>query len=191
MILSSYCKPLLTSSKKQQADDEQEIQELKAKIRVLEAKRSDDSREIEKLESQLAEVNHFVALRPKLQQKLATLQQELIANRRALADAEQIQKQNESRVIDVQEQLEMAMLDKEVAEERAEGAEQELESLQDMVSSLEVEIESLREGGGAQGTEVDDSAKSSLAYIQLEKHSERLKEALIWSVYIPPKLSIC
>ncbi|KAL5533874.1 hypothetical protein ACEPAG_334 [Sanghuangporus baumii] len=163
----------------QQAETEQENQELKAKIRVLEAKRADDARVIEKLESQLSEVNHFVALRPKLQQKLANLQQELIANRRALADAEQVQTLGESRLLDAQEQLELAMLDKEVAEERAESAELELQSLQERVESLEVELESLREGHGVDGGEVDDSVKSSLAYAQLEKHNDRLREALI------------
>ena len=163
----------------QQDEMEQENQELKAKIRVLEAKRSDDTRVIEKLESQLSEVNHFVALRPKLQQKLANLQQELIANRRALADAEQVQSLSETRLLDAQEQLELAMLDKEVAEERAESAELELQSLQERVESLEVELESVREGRGADGGEVDDSVKSSLAYTQLEKHNDRLREALI------------
>ncbi|KAL5476529.1 hypothetical protein ACEPAI_3386 [Sanghuangporus weigelae] len=165
----------------QQAETEQEIQELKAKIRVLEAKRADDARVIEKLESQLSEVDHFVALRPKLQQKLANLQQELIANRRALADAEQVQILSESRLLDAQEQLELAMLDKEVAEERAESgsAELELQSLQERVESLEVELESLREGHGVDGGEVDDSVKPSLAYAQLEKHNDRLCEALV------------
>ena len=75
---------------------------MKAKIRVLEAKRSDDARVIEKLESQLNDVNEFVAVRPKLQQKLLSLQQELIANRRALADAEQMQQANENRLLDSQ-----------------------------------------------------------------------------------------
>ncbi|KAI5121836.1 hypothetical protein M0805_003270 [Coniferiporia weirii] len=157
---------------------EQESQELRAKIRVLEAKRSDDARVIEKLESQIAEVNHFVALRPKLQQKLATLQQEIISNRRALADSEQVQALNENRMLDAQEQLEMAMLDKEVAEERAEAAEMELQSLQEKVEGMEVELESLREGRDG-GGEVNDAVKSSLAYNQLEKQNDRLKEALL------------
>ncbi|KAH8119806.1 dynactin [Phellopilus nigrolimitatus] len=162
-----------------QAEADQETQELRAKIRVLEAKRSDDARVIEKLEAQLADVNHFVALRPKLQQKLAALQQEITSNRRALADSEQLQATNENRMLDAQEQLEMAMLDKEVAEERAEAAEMELQSLQEKFESLEVELESLNEGGATAGGEVEDSIKSSIAYNQLEKHNDRLKEALI------------
>lgn len=158
------------------------MQELRAKLRVLEAKRADESRTIEKLESQLAEANSFVALRPKLQAKLNSLQQENIAFRRQLADQEQLSSLNDSRAHDAQEQLEMAMLDKEVAEERAEAAEAEVESLQERLAGMEVELESLKEGGIVGDGQVDDSVKQSLAYTQLEKHNERLKEALIRSV---------
>lgn len=144
----------------------------------MDAKRIDDAREIEKLEAQLAEVNHFVAMRPKLQQKIATIQQELTDNRRALADAEQYRAEHEGKVQDHQDQLEMAMLDKEVAEERAEAAEQELQELQERYENLELEVETLKDGGAKIG-EGDDAIKTSLAYNQLEKHNDRLKEALI------------
>lgn len=144
----------------------------------MDAKRIDDSREIEKLEAQLAEVNHFVAMRPKLQQKIATLQQELTDTKRSLADTEQTQAEHDNRTQDLQEQLEMAMLDKEVAEERAEAAEQELQELQERQENLELELETLKEGGAMIG-EGDDAIKSSLVYSQLEKHNDRLKEALI------------
>ncbi|KAF8554365.1 hypothetical protein OG21DRAFT_1509023 [Imleria badia] len=40
-----------------------------------------------------------------------------------------------------------------------------------------MEVEVLKDGG-AIGEEGEADAKSSLAYIQLEKHNERLKEAL-------------
>lgn len=52
----------------------------------------------------------------------------------------------ENRLIDAQEQLEMVMLDKEVAEERAELAESELEDVKERLAILEVEVEVLREG---------------------------------------------
>jgi dynactin 1 len=42
----------------------------------------------------------------------------------------------------------MAMLDKEVAEERAEIAEAELEEIKERLAVVEVEIGVLREGGG-------------------------------------------
>ena len=68
--------------------------------------------------------------------------------------------------------------DKEVAEERAELAETELEEVKEKLAVLEVENRVLKTGGGT-GESSDDAAKSSMAYIQLEKHNERLKEALI------------
>ncbi|KAG2122581.1 dynein associated protein-domain-containing protein [Suillus clintonianus] len=149
-----------------------------AKIRVLEAKRADDARHIRELETRLADAESFVALRPKLQAKLQSLQSELIATKRALADAEQLANLGETRGADSQEQLEMAMLDKEVAEEKAELAEQELEEVKERLAHVEVELGVMKEGG-ASGGDGDSNAKTSLAYIQLEKQNERLKEALI------------
>ncbi|KAF9011292.1 dynactin [Cyathus striatus] len=148
--------------------------ELHIKLRYLETKRADDARKIRELEARITEADTFIALRPKLQAKLNSQQQEIIALKRELADAEQLSSLNEGRVVDGQEQLEMAMLDKEVAEERAELAEAEVEELKERVAVLEVEMGVMKEGGGP-----DAPARDSLAYIQLERHNERLKEALI------------
>ena len=128
--------------------DDTELQELRAKIRVLEAKRADDARHVRELETRLSEAESFVALRPKLQAKLNQQQTELIATRRELADAQQLAQLAEGRILDAQEQLEMAMLDKEMAEERAEVAEADLEEAQEKAALLQVEVEHLREGGG-------------------------------------------
>lgn len=139
------------------------------------------------LETRLNEAESFVALRPKLQAKLNQQQTELIATRRELADAQQLAQLAESRIVDTQEQLEMAMLDKEMAEERAEVAEADLEDVKERLAIVEVELEVVREGGGDEGGG-DTAVKQSLAYIQLEKQNERLKEALIRSAYLllPP-----
>jgi dynactin 1 len=107
--------------------------------------------------------------------------------------------------VDVQEQLEMAMLDKEVAEEKAEISETELETLREQLAVAEVELGVLKQGGGrtvlhnsivsmsieacplsatAHNGDAISDAKSSLNHIQLEKQNERLKEALIRFVTI-------
>ncbi|KAI5998160.1 dynein associated protein-domain-containing protein [Pisolithus albus] len=158
--------------------DDTELQELRAKTRVLEAKRADDARHIRELETRLSEAESFVAIRPKLQAKLNQLQTELIATRRELSDAQQLAQLSDNRGIDAHEQLEMAMLDKEVAEEKAELAQAELEETKERLARMEVELQVLKEGGAA-GDDGDPNVKTSLAYIQLEKHNERLKEALI------------
>ena len=119
---------------------------MRAKIRVFEIKRADDARHIRELETRLNEAESFVALRPKLQAKLNQLQTELIETRRELADAQQLSQLNEGRNVDNQEQLEMAMLDKEMAEERAELAEAELEEVRERLAAVEVELTVRREG---------------------------------------------
>lgn len=182
------------------APDDTELQELRAKVRVLEAKRGDETRHIRELETRLNEAETFVALRPKLQAKLNSLQTELIETKRTLADAQQLSTLQDNRIVDSQEQQEMAMLDKEMAEERAEAAEAELEELKERLAIIEVELQVVREGGGERhvpfapgffvltATEEggegggEGAVKQSLAYIQLEKQTERLKEALIRSV---------
>lgn len=54
----------------------------------------------------------------------------------------------ETRAADANDQLEMAALDREVAEERAEAAEAELEKLNDKVQGLELEVAILKEENG-------------------------------------------
>jgi dynactin 1 len=121
-----------------------------------------------------------VALRPKLQAKLTSLQADLTGTKRELVDAKQPSALGDARNVDLQDQLEMAMLVKEMAEERAEVAEGELEEVKEKLSVIEVEVEVLRSGGGGpEDGEKDTNAKPSMAYIQLEKQNERLKEALM------------
>lgn len=175
------------------AVDDTELQELRAKIRVLEAKRADDARHVRELEHRAAEAESFVALRPKLQAKLQSQQTEIIATRRELADAKQLAELSETRVLDAHEQLEMAMLDKEVAEERAEIAEAELEEVKEKLAIAEVELEVRKEEeeGEEEDPDVEAKTKSSLAYIQLEKQNERLKEALLRFVTLKIHHGIC
>lgn len=135
----------LPTDEKSQLNDE-ELQELRAKIRVLEIKRADDARHVKELETKLGEAETFVSLRPKLQAKLVQQQTELIEARRELADARQLSDLAEARNLDTLEQLEMAMLDREVSEERAEAAQSELEELKEKLAVVEVELEVIKEG---------------------------------------------
>jgi dynactin 1 len=142
---------LAKSTSASRVPEDSELQELRAKIRVLEAKRTDDARHVRELETRLADAESFVALRPKLQAKLNQQQTDLIAARRELADAKQLTELNEQRILDAQEQLEMVTLDKEVAEERAETAELELEETKEQLAIVEVELQVMKEGGGEHG----------------------------------------
>lgn len=118
-------------------------------MRFLETKRGDDQRHIRELEARLVEADTFVTLRPKLKAKISAQETELSDLRRELADARQLSELSDGRVLDGQEQLEMAMLDKEMADERAELAEAELEECKERLARVEVELEFLKTGTGA------------------------------------------
>lgn len=99
--------------------------------------------------------------------------------RRAQSEAESLSSMSETRLMETNEQLEMAMLDKEIAEERAEVAETELEGLRERLAMVDVELNALKSGLTEDGGDLPESAKERLSYIQLGKQNERLKEALV------------
>ncbi|KAF9055788.1 dynein associated protein-domain-containing protein [Panaeolus papilionaceus] len=146
---------------------EKEIKELRAKVEQLEAKRSDEAQYIGQLKARLAETEIWGQARPKLQKKLNDMAEEMIRLKKDLASAQQAKESAE-------ELLEMATLDKEVAEERAEATEEELVDVKEKLAILEVENDMLKDEGGE-----DAPPKDSMAYMQLEKQNERMKEALI------------
>lgn len=127
--------------------------------------------------------------------KFQELQTSVAAAQRTARDLQSENTHLEGRAADANDQLEMAALDREVAEERAEAAEAEVEKLNDKVQELELEVAILREENGKlrdralhcadQSAEYErpvsglEGERTSLAYVQLEKHNERLKEALI------------
>lgn len=80
--------------------------------------------------------------------KFHELQTSVAAAQRTARDLQSENNHLESKAADANDQLEMAALDREVAEERAEAAEAELEKLNDKVQQLELEVAILKEENG-------------------------------------------
>ncbi|KAG8957368.1 hypothetical protein FRC03_010211 [Tulasnella sp. 419] len=154
--------------------------ELRVKLRVLENKRAEDAIEIRKLEARLEDVDKFVAIRPKLQAKLQSLTNENSKYKQEIAEQKAQISTLEVKIEEQADQLEMSMLDKEVAEERAEVAEAELEAEKEAKVEMEVELEMYRTGGATgTGDGTERPGRTEIDFRQLEKHNERLKEALV------------
>ncbi|KAJ3756468.1 dynactin [Lentinula raphanica] len=176
-------------------DTHPQIHALLTKVRVLETNRSLDRLQIQSLEAKIAESASFLSLRPKLQSKLQSQQTEITSLKQEVNELKAQVKLWEERKETVESELEMCMLDKEMAEEKAEIANTELEAVKEQLAEVEVEVEVLREekelwqlenedGEGLGPTTTTNKSeggktKDTLAYIQLEKQNERLKEALL------------
>lgn len=118
--------------------------------------------------------------------KIADLQKELRETKRQLKEVSSDQEMYESKYNDAIESLEMMTLDKEVAEERAENLQQEVNVLKDKIEEISVDLDILRKEADIINRipERDGDEKTPLEVIQLERHNERLKEALVRYVLV-------
>ncbi|PWN90000.1 hypothetical protein FA10DRAFT_266522 [Acaromyces ingoldii] len=162
------------------AELQREVEELRAKLRIAEKKREEDREKMREMELVKNEADQFLAVKPKLTERQAELQNDLRDLRKLEKDWTTQREELERQLAEAQDQAEMALLDKEMAEEKAEAAMVDLEAEKEKAEELQIEVEVLREEnalyehGGS-----NEADKSSPGYLQLEKQNERLKDALI------------
>ncbi|ORY88624.1 dynein associated protein-domain-containing protein [Leucosporidium creatinivorum] len=165
-------------------------EELLAKLRILESRRSEDRERLRELERLKEEGEEWKTVKERSKSKIMELAAEVKGlksqNHTLSTSLNLLQSQHD----DLSESLELALLDKEVAEEKFEAANAALEGEKERaeergveVGVLRGELERMEARGDAElaqsrsGGEGDEP-RSSLAFIQLEKQNERLKDAL-------------
>jgi dynactin 1 len=125
-----------------------DYEELRMKLKILETKRQEDRERHRENEKIKEEAEQFLTLRSKLQEKVAELQQDLRETKKQakelIADNEQL----ENKYNDAIEAMEMMTLDKEMAEERAENLQQEVNVLKDKIEEISVDLEVFKKEGG-------------------------------------------
>ncbi|KXX82549.1 Dynactin subunit 1 [Madurella mycetomatis] len=156
-----------------------EIEDLKAKLRVLEKKRIEDREKLNSLDKIKGERDKFERIIQTLQIKYQPQQQEIADLKRQLKEAEtrlynveEIQAEHESA-------MELATLDREMAEEMAEVYKAELDALKQKSEELELEVEILREENAEFTKGMSTEERASTGWLQMERNNERLREALI------------
>lgn len=133
----------------------------------------------EQLEKATSERDRFKGIIDKLQAKYHPQQQELEKLKRELAKYEQRFVAIEDMQADHEIAMESAVLDREVAEETAEGYKADLEAVRARNEELELELELARDEKSELGREMSPEERSSTGWLQLERMNERLKDALI------------
>jgi dynactin 1 len=156
-----------------------EIEDLKTKLRLMDKKRQEDRDKLKALEKVQAERDKFEGIIQKLQAKYQPQQQELTELRKQLKDSEIRFEQIENIQAEHDVVLEMATLDREMAEETAEVLKTELEALKLKAEELELEVEVLKEENEELGGEMSPEEKTSQGWLQMERNNSRLREALM------------
>ncbi|ODH49298.1 hypothetical protein GX48_04638 [Paracoccidioides brasiliensis] len=156
-----------------------EVEDLKTKLRVMEKKRVEDREKLKSLETLRSERDKFESIIQILQTKYQPQQQEIAQLRKQLKDAEARAEEAERLQDEHDSIVEMAALDREMAEEMCEAIKTEYEALKVKLEELELEVELLREENQELGQVMSPEEKSSQGWLQMERTNERLREALI------------
>lgn len=133
----------------------------------------------EQLEKATSERDRFKGIIDKLQAKYHPQQQELEKLKRELNEYEERFVAIEDMQADHEIAMESAVLDREVAEETAEGYKADLEAVRARNEELELEVELARDEKNEMGREMSPEERNSTGWLQLERTNERLKDALI------------
>ena len=156
-----------------------EADDLKTKLRVMEKKRAEDRERMKALERLQTERDKFEGIIQKLQAKYQPQQQELLDLKSQIQEDEGRVKEIEGKLAEHETLLEMATLDREMAEETAESLKLELEALRQKHEEIELEVTVLREENEELAKEISPEEKTSQGWLQLERSNVRLREALM------------
>jgi dynactin 1 len=145
----------------------------------MEKKRMEDREKLKGLEKIQGERDKFEGIIQKLQSKYQPQQQELTDLRKQVKEFATRFEAVENMQAEHDIVLEMATLDREMAEETAEVLRGELDALKQKTEELELEVEVLREENEELGQEMSPEEKTSQGWLQMERNNERLREALL------------
>uniref|UniRef100_A0A4W6DSQ8 Dynactin subunit 1 n=1 Tax=Lates calcarifer TaxID=8187 RepID=A0A4W6DSQ8_LATCA len=148
----------------------------KEKLETLKMKRTEDKAKLKELEKHKIQLEQLQEWKNKMQEQQAELQKQLKEAKREAKEALEAKERYMEEMSDTADAIEMATLDKEMAEERAESLQLEVDSLKEKVDELTMDLEILKHEIEEKGS---DGAASSYHVKQLEEQNGRLKEALV------------
>jgi dynactin 1 len=155
-----------------------QFEELRIKLKIIEAKRSEDRERWKQFEQSRAETEQFLALKNKLTAKLTEMQAELRETRSTINSITREKEDMELKSLEVSETLEMVALDKEMAEEKADNLAHELEALKERLAEVTTSLQ-VYQNPSASFIGSPDQSTLPQHSAELEKQNERLKDALV------------
>ena len=156
-----------------------ELEDLKAKLRVMEKKRMEDRDKLKAMEQMKSDRDKFESAFQKLKDRCLSQQDELKKLRQDLSDAEARFDAVETMQGENETLLEMAILDKDLAEEVTDNLKHQRDELKEELEEAMAELELLRLENEELGGEMSTEEKTSKGWLQMERSNERLREALM------------
>lgn len=153
-----------------------EIKDLNEKLETIKIKRSEDQSKIKEAEKTKIQIQQLLEYKAKITEVQADLQRQLTQAKKEAKEAIEAKEQHAEEMSDLAEAMELATLDKEMAEEKCETLQAELEQTKEKLEELQIDYEIMK-------TEMADKGSDGTATLyqvkQFEQQNERLKEALV------------
>uniref|UniRef100_A0ABM5GKY1 Dynactin subunit 1 n=2 Tax=Pogona vitticeps TaxID=103695 RepID=A0ABM5GKY1_9SAUR len=175
-LASPVAPPAIPSPTKEEENLRSQVRDLEEKLETLKMKRNEDKAKLKELEKYKIQLEQVQEWKSKMQEQQAELQKRLKEAKKEAKEALEAKERYMEEMADTADAIEMATLDKEMAEERAESLQQEVDSLKEKVEYLTMDLEILKHEIEEKGS---DGAASSYHVKQLEEQNARLKEALV------------
>lgn len=175
-LASPVAPPAVLSPTKEEEALRGQVRDLEEKLETLKMKRNEDKAKLKELEKYKIQLEQVQEWKSKMQEQQAELQKRLKEAKKEAKEALEAKERYMEEMADTADAIEMATLDKEMAEERAESLQQEVDSLKEKVEDLTMDLEILKHEIEEKGSE---GAASSYHVKQLEEQNGRLKEALV------------
>ncbi|KAJ9054472.1 hypothetical protein DSO57_1014152 [Entomophthora muscae] len=157
-----------------------QFEELRIRMRVLEAKRAEDLIKWSKLEKVRNEVEQFRILRKRMSDKLKELQDECVAHRQTTKELRSEKELLEEKLAENEIQIETLTLDREIAEEKVDYLQHHLDTLKDTLDEAAF-IAERPQNSESINSKVEEGydAKAAQEIVNLQAQNERLKAALL------------
>lgn len=158
---------------------QREIESLKVKLRTMENKRREDREKIKQIDTQQSRIDQLETIIRTMETKLKQSNEEKRAAQARYEEAHRPPAAEPDLSAQFESELELATLDKEMAEEKAEVLQLELDELKEKHTELSNEVAVLRQENKELTSGLSAEERASAGWLHLERERDRLKEALL------------
>lgn len=160
----------------------QQIRDLGEKLETLKIKRQEDKEKLKEYDKLKIQLEQLIEFKSKIMDAQASLQRELQKAKLEAKEAIEAREIHAEEMADLSEAVEMATLDKEMAEEKAETLQLELEVCKEKLEEVTLDLEILKtemQSKTGAATVSDEQTLSAYEIKQLQQQNARLRETLV------------
>lgn len=159
------------------------IRDLEEKLETLKVKRAKDQEKIKDFEKIKIQHEQLMEFKSRIMESQSQLQKELQKAKHEAREAIEAKDKHADEMAELSETVEMATLDKEMAEEKAETLQIELEATKEKVEELTLDLDIIKaemgDGSGKSGKEPGEGGMTNFEVKQQMAQNEKLRETLV------------